>query len=150
MTYEEELRLELKPGIDNGDIVVIEDASAIFARIDEVFTFAGSYIDWETLCNVTEEKMDPDAFESSCYRFFKQICGSKVADEKLYYINDSAFDMGLSMSIKTAIEAFPKIIDLPQHHYFVAENFTWCMCFNMLGLANYGELGKPGHSPLSA
>jgi len=146
MTYEEELLLELKPFIENGSISVIHESGPLFSKINLIYPFAGSYIDWDKMDNHFEEKLNSDAYEKKGHDFFVRMCRENNISqtERVLYLNDSAIDIGLTMSIKTAIDVFPKLIELPQHHYFFAENDQWCMAFNMLGQACYGELNRSG------
>jgi hypothetical protein len=58
----------------------------------------------------------------------------------IFYAGDSATDFALEGAIETIRRVLPKIIDIPQHHYFVGPNCSWCLCMTMEGDIGFGRV----------
>jgi hypothetical protein len=46
------------------------------------------------------------------------------------------------MPIATLAECIGKLLEIPQHLYVVAEDYSWCICFSMEGYMSFGTLGR--------
>jgi hypothetical protein len=55
------------------------------------------------------------------------------------YIGDSLTDFALAASVANMLQALP----VPQHHYFVDANASWCMCMTTEGDMAFGCAAAP-------
>lgn len=65
--------------------------------------------------------------------FFVDRCLELTLSEKVIYINDSALDFVVTSDLVTFKNHIKGILELPDHHYFVSVDYSWCMAFTMEG-----------------
>ncbi|EPS0981725.1 hypothetical protein ACVBOS_001173 [Vibrio vulnificus] len=131
MTYEEELLSELKNSISNGKIKVEDDSGKYFSELGQSYPTFGSKIDWDEI----ENSVVKDATEEDCdaqfVSFFKTVSLENSLQGECIVIGDSAIDKALRMDINTLESVLLNIVEIPQHHYIVASDLSWCMTYTM-------------------
>jgi hypothetical protein len=59
------------------------------------------------------------------------------------YIGDTLTDFALAASVADMRQALPVLFEVPQHHYSVGANASWCMCMTMEGDMAFGCAAVP-------
>jgi len=55
-----------------------------------------------------------------------------------FYLNDSLLDCSVRASLFTFQRHIDAILSIPAQHYFVAEDFSWCIAYTMEGDIDFG------------
>ena len=137
--FETDLRIALASPVKTGLIEIILQSDVIAARISTIFPLSGSKIDWRATrghLSVVETSRHRElvAFSNFFDRQSKELGRESVA----YYLNDSQIDCSLRASLWTFSRHLNKIIGIPGHHYFVADDISWCMALSMEGDMDFG------------
>jgi hypothetical protein len=134
--YERELREALSSPIEAG-VFQILTPDDVADGLQRAFVFSGMKIDWETVRGhvpADGRAIGDDGF----HRFFAarrdELGGNQVA----YYLNDNQIDCAFRASLFTFERHLDAFISIPAHHYFVAEDFSWCIAYTMEGDADFG------------
>lgn len=149
MDIEEEILKELAPYTGIKHLVIEHNQRKIIKTLSSKFQFSGSKIDWnrtqdhwlhnynpENKTIETTEKLKIAEHELQKRNF--QFVLDRTS--KVCYINDSSLNFGLTISNRIFWEIFKiLIINAPQHHYFLAEDGSWCLAITMEGFMDYGE-----------
>lgn len=138
-TFETDLRIALAGPVKTGLIEIIPQSDGIAARISTVFPFSGSKIDWRATrghLSALEPSRGRElvAFSDFFDRRSKELGRESVA----YYLNDSQIDCSLRASLWTFSRHLHPIIEVPGHHYFLADDLSWCMALSMEGDMDFG------------
>lgn len=133
-SYEDDLMQFFANDIAAGNIVVLPDSTEYFMKLAAKFPFQGSKIDWEALPGSIEQMERRPRFQMEAFvHFFCNITTDCNLEGDIVYMGDSVTDFALK-SRKEIFENFlRKIFEVPQHHYFVAVDFSWCMVFTFEG-----------------
>ena len=75
--------------------------------------------------------------------FFDWMCARFGLNGLVLYIGDSLTDFALAASVADMRQALPVLFEVPQHHYFVGANASWCMCMAMEGDMAFGCAAVP-------
>lgn len=140
-TFEDEIREALRAEFDTGSLKEAGTADEIFRLIKDRYPISGSKIDWRRVpgairCFEDIKSKRPERF----IRFFDEACAQFELKGPVFYAGDSATDFALAGSIQSMRRALPELIDIPQHHYFVGPNASWCFCFTMEGDMDFGSV----------
>lgn len=138
MSFEEELLADLDTFIKTGDVSVEESSEAYFGRLAEVFPLGGSKINWDQVPDSIVDTASNKNDVTEWVNFFNAIVEKKDLSGKLVYINDSAIECVLTMSVEILRQCIKQILEYPDHHYFIGENYAWCMTFTMEGDMTFG------------
>lgn len=138
MTFEEELLLSLDGLIKSGDVVVDKSSDNYFAQLGSKFPVVGSKIDWEEVPGSVEEIAKDDEYIESCLSFFMKMCKKNNLNGKVIVIGDSAIESAFIMPIEVLKSNLKKVLGIPQHHYIIADDYSWCMSFTMEGDMAFG------------
>lgn len=138
--YETALRQALQPAITAGLICDIGDASPWFSSLMTAFPVCGSKIDWSRVPEAVERRLAAALpSEQQQLDFFDGIAERCNLHGRVIYLSDSAIDFGLAGEIGSVRQVLPTLLTLiPQHHYLIAEDLSWCMCFSMEGWLAFG------------
>jgi len=139
--YDEELLQEIATEVREGLAKVIPDSGEYFSRLASEFPTTGSRIDWDSVPNavtaysesVGQQQID-DFIE-----FFDKTVADHGLEGHVIYMGDSATNVALVLSLTTLRNHLSAFISIPQHHYFVAENFDWCLAFTFEGDMGFGR-----------
>lgn len=138
MTFEEELLLSLDGFIKSGDVVVENSSDKYFAQLGAMFPTFGSKIDWEEIPGSTEEVAKEDEYIESCSNFFIRMCEKNSLSGRVILVGDSALESALIMPVNILKLCLKQVLEIPQHHYIFAEDYSWCISFAMEGDMAFG------------
>jgi hypothetical protein len=138
-TYEDDLRLALKAEFDAGDIREIGDAAHVFAQLSKTYPASGSKIDWKQVPGAIERTEEDESLQLERFvEFFDEMRSRFGLTGTVLYAGDSATDFVLEATVEVFRRALPEFIAIPQHHYFIGPDFSWCVCLSMEGDMGFG------------
>lgn len=139
-TYEEDIRQALKTEFDMGHLRVAGESDAIFSALAKIYPADGSKIDWKRVPGAIESVEEDESLQPIQFvEFFDEMCLRFGLKGTVQYVGDSVTDFALEGSIDAMRKALPVLITIPQHHYFVGPNSSWCMCMTMEGDMGFGR-----------
>jgi len=138
--YEGEIRQVLKVEIDAGRLKEAGAAYDVFELLKNTYPVSGSKIDWKRVPGAIEDCEAGDAEERSRFvEFFDEMCARFGLNGLVLYVGDGLLEFALAASIVDMRQALPVLLEIPQHHYFVGPNASWCMCMTMEGDIAFGR-----------
>lgn len=135
--YERELRQALSSAIRNGILRVGASDKDIASELERAFPFDGSKIDW-TRVRGHVGGASPGESDEAFRDFFAARVTELGGAEGAFYLNDNLIDRVVSGSLFAFARYLGAILSIPAHHYFVAEDFSWCMTHTMEGDFDFG------------
>ncbi|WFU22087.1 hypothetical protein QA649_28835 [Bradyrhizobium sp. CB1717] len=146
-TYEQDIRRALKDELDSGCLTEIGLADDIFGLLRKAYPSSGSKIDWRRVPGAIE-CTDRDGSEQTArfLGFFDEMCGRFELSGPVIYVGDSATEFALAGSLETIRRVSPVLIEVPQHHYFVGPNASWCICLTMENDLDFATSDMPPFS----
>lgn len=140
-TYEDDLRLALKPEFDADQIREVGDAANIFGSLLKVYPASGSKIDWKRVSGAIESAEEDESLQIERFvEFFDEMCLKFALAGPVLYVGDSATDFALEGTVESIRRALPELVGIPQHHYFIGPNCSWCLCMTMEGDMGFGRV----------
>lgn len=142
--YEAELRNALCKEIVSHRITELADSSHFFAQLTKDYPANGSKIDWKRVPGSIERVEEDDALQIENFvKFFDEVIQEFRLSGDVVYVGDSATDFALVGSLECMREVLPKLLDVPQHHYLISHDSSWCVCFTMEGDMGFGFCPSP-------
>ena len=71
-------------------------------------------------------------------QFYFQNAEMMGLDTPALYLSDSALSFAIAGDVRSLGHSLEAILENPQHHYFVAKDFSWCMALAMEGDMDFG------------
>jgi hypothetical protein len=136
-SYEDENRQALKAEIDSGRLQEAGAAHDVFKLLTKNYPRSGSKIDWKRVPGSIEYCEEDRSQERT--RFVARFGLNGL----VLYIGDGLTDFALAASVADMRQALPVLFEVPQHHYFVGPNASWCMCVTMEGDMAFGWAAVP-------
>lgn len=137
--YERDLRRVLKAQFDAGDLREVGDSDTVFAQRSKTYPASGAKIDWEHVPGAIESsEYDPSLQVERFVEFFEEMRSRFGLTGTVLYVGDSATDFVLEGSVEAFRRALPELVAIPQHHYFIGPDFSWCVCMTMEGDMGFG------------
>ncbi|WP_024513228.1 hypothetical protein [Bradyrhizobium sp. ARR65] len=131
-TYEQDIRRALKAELGSGCLREIGPAEDIFDLLRKAYPLSGSKIDWRLVPGAVECTAGDGLKQISRFlRFFDEMCSRFELSGPVIYVGDSATEFALAGSLETMRRVSSVLIEIPQHHYFVGPNASWCICLTM-------------------
>jgi len=140
-TYELELLTELSDQIAEGLIKKV-DEQPIVDSLEENFLFVGSKIDWTTTKDHKAGLWQGQSKDCDFLEFFGERVKDFGAQTHIYYVNDNQLNYALKGSMRVFQKNLPTIFQIPAHHYFIDEDFGWCLVYSMEGNLDFGCRNK--------
>ena len=145
-TYEADLRQALKVELDAGYLREVGKAAEIFDLLAKVYPVSGSKIDWKRVPGAIETTEEDHSLQADRFaEFFEEMRSRFRLADPVLYAGDSATDFALEGSMDAMQRALTDLIDVPQHHYFVGPNGSWCICMTMEGDMAFGQSAFRAH-----
>lgn len=139
-TYDNDLKKVFSLEIRRGAIAVDASSDAYFEKLASVFPVCGSKIDWEEVPGSIGEVVVERANEAREFaKFFETMMTKNRIHDEIIYIGDGLTDtayIGLYEAMKPHLS---ELFSIPQHHYFIAKDFSWCMVFSFEGSMDFGK-----------
>ena len=138
-TYDDEIREALRAEIDAGRLKEAGDADNIFGLLKDFYARSGSKIDWDQVPGAIEYAEGDQSRQTTRFiEFFDEMCAKFRLSGLVLYAGDSLTNFALAASVVDMRRALPVLFEVPQHHYFVGPNGSWCMCMTMEGDMAFG------------
>lgn len=100
---------------------------------------SGSKIDWDRVPGSIERVEEDESLQSERFTaFFDEIVQRFRLAGDVVYVGDSATDFALAGSVECMRDALPETLAIPQHHYLIGPDSSWCLCFTMEGNMGFG------------
>ncbi len=142
--YEDEIRQALKAQIDAGRLKEAGAAIHVYRLLTKTYPRSSSKIDWSRVPGAIECAEEDRSRQTARFiEFFDKMCARFALNGLVLYIGDSLTDFALAASIADMRQALPALFDVPQHHYFVGPNASWCMSMTMEGDMAFGCAAVP-------
>jgi hypothetical protein len=143
--YEAELRKALRAAMESNRIRDLGDSSPFFAQLTKAYPASGSKIDWGRVSGSIERTEEEEALQIEQFvSFFDEVVQKFRLAGDVVYVGDSATDFALVGPMEFMREALPELLAIPQHHYLIGPESSWCMCFTMEGDMGFGF--HPSHA----
>lgn len=137
--YEAELRKALRAAIESHRIKELGDSSPFFAQLMATYPVSGSKIDWGRLPGSIERVEEDEAIQAEQFTaFFDEVIQKFRLAGDVVYVGDSATDFALTGSVGCMRDVLPELLAIPQHHYLIGPESSWCLCFTMEGDMGFG------------
>jgi hypothetical protein len=106
-----------------------------------IYPTVGSKIDWKRVPGAIEDfEEDQSRHFVRFIEFFDEMRARFCLDGQVLYVGDSATDFVLAGSMDAMRRVLAVLVEVPQHHYFVGPNGSWCMCMTMEGDMGFGHV----------
>ncbi len=142
-TFAEELLSDLDQAIRSGEVAIETSSDQYFARLQSTFPVLGSKIEWSNVPAAIEEVASPQAGIQDCLRFYDRVRSTYGLHGPCVVIGDSQVDFSIVTTVEDLRGHLDRILAIPQHHYIVAADFTWCMAFTLEGNMAFGFAPVP-------
>jgi hypothetical protein len=137
--FESEARIAFKSEIESGELTVTLGSAEFFQRLAQTFIPVGSRIDWTLLPNSIGAIETSHDLQATAFENFFRMCIERFNLTGLgTYAGDSATDFLLRCELVVMQRLLPVLFEIPQHHFFAAEDFSWCACFTIEGDMHFG------------
>jgi hypothetical protein len=134
MWHEDYLRQALKIELAAGHLKETNTLTETFNLLKNYYPVSGSKIAWRHI----EDAIESTEKDESFIEFFDRIKSQFGLIGSVLYAGDSLTDFVLEGSIYSIQKVLPKLFEVPQHHYFIGPNFTWCMSMTIEGDMGFG------------
>jgi hypothetical protein len=115
------------------------DSSPFFSRLMRRYPTVGSKIDWQSIPGSVERAEHDESLQLKRFiSFFDEVVQRFELAGDVIYLGDSATDFALAGSMERMREALPDLFAVPQHHYLITPDASWCICFTMEGDMAFG------------
>jgi len=113
-------------------------AHDVFELLTKNYPMSGSKIDWKRVPG-SIEYCEEDQSKERFVEFFDEMCARFGLNGLVLYIGDGLTGFALAASTGDMRQALPVLFGVPQHHYFIGPNASWCMCMAMEGDMAFGR-----------
>lgn len=133
-SYDDEIRQALKDRFGANQLCDVGEATTFFAELAKVFPLAGSRVDWNRVPGAVEQvEKDQAAQVDRFVEFFREMRRRFSLQGVVTYVGDSATRFAIQGSVDSFTAVARVLFSIPQHHYFVGPDCSWCMCFTFEG-----------------
>ncbi len=137
--YEAELRERLQIAFASCRVKEVGDSAPFFAQLMKTYPVRGSKIDWSRVPDSIERFEEEVERQAKLFmQFFSELIQRFHLAGDVTYVGDSATDFALAGSLEHITEVLPELLTIPQHHYLIGAEFSWCMCLTMEGDMGFG------------
>lgn len=138
--YDNELLQTLAEDVNDGLITVSNDSTEYFSRLASEFPTTGSRIDWDNVPNaITTHSENNGKQESDFVDFFNHSVIKNGLEGQVIWVGDGVTNIALILSVDVLRKHLRDILSIPQHHYFIGEDFKWCIVFSFEGDMGFGK-----------
>ena len=111
--------------------------------VEKQFSFYGSKINWEKTINHVGASYNDETLISEASAFVNKLRETVlVREEKVIYIGDGLTSLVYTFDLSNLPKMLPILLSIPQHHYFLPVDCTWCIC---IAIENSFDFGISGH-----
>lgn len=137
--FEGELLQDLDNEIRAGAISIGPDSAEYFSKLAACYPVLGSKIQWSKVPSSIEQSEPLDDLQEKAFSdFFGRMITLHKLSGPAIYMGDSAVNFALLSSVEEFSRKLSVLLQIPQHHYFVARDFSWCIVFSLEGDMSFG------------
>jgi hypothetical protein len=137
--YDTELRKVLRAELEGSRIRELGDSSPVFAQIATAYPITGSKIDWRRVPGSIELVEEDEVMRVEEFiGFFDEVVQKFSLSGDVVYVGDSATECAFAGSLEYMRAVLSKLLAIPQHHYLVGADVSWCVSFTMEGDMGFG------------
>lgn len=139
--FEAELLKHLHGALEAGIILVEADSAGYFSTLAQCYPVAGSKIRWSHIPGSIERHESAAHLQlaAGC-DFFGEMVALHGLTGQAVHIGDSAVGFALLASVEEFARHLDALLSIPQHHYFVAADYSWCLALGMEGGMSFGRM----------
>jgi hypothetical protein len=137
--YDEDLDIEIKDVLGDAPRVAPFNASPYFEKLAMIMPLQGSRLDWDRVPNARVaftpigEQQTAD-FET----FFKQAVLDFSLTQDVIHLSDGGPELARRLPMSEMVKTLDPFLSIPHHHFFIDDNFSWCMVFTFEGEMGFG------------
>ncbi len=139
--FEENLLVDLENKICSSELHILASSESYFTNLEKHYPIKHNQIDWEKL-RIFEKSYEKNLTKQleieSFIKFFRLMSEKYHLNGEIVWVGDSATDFAISGSIEVMMSCLNRILEIPQHHYFIGSNYIWCLCFTFEGEMFFG------------
>lgn len=136
-TYDEKIVRYLNNDLGNLNFRLIYNSDYLFSELMTYYPVLGSKIDWSKVEGAIEEKLPSDGVD-----FFNRMKERFSLEGIATYVGDGVTEIAVESCVDCMAKILSGVIDIPQHHYVIGRNYSWCICITMEGDVDFGFSGK--------
>ncbi|MEU5373684.1 hypothetical protein ABZ362_32770 [Streptomyces sp. NPDC005951] len=108
------------------------DATVVFDWIEANFSFDGGKIDWRLVSKGhTHWRIDDERVMVE--KVIGEIRERVSVDSAVEHVGDGLSPYGVRYSVDDAVSITNALLEIPEHHYFLAENRAWIVVVSTEG-----------------
>ena len=123
--------------LEEGQLTINHEVDALFDSLESAFPVAGSKIDWNEVPG-SVYLFSQGAKQADFEHFYHANAIRMGLRTPAFYLSDAALSFAIGGDVGSIGQHLPAILENPEHHYFAAQDFSWCMALTMEGDLNFG------------
>jgi len=131
--FDEELISELEQYVASGEVSIVSDIDDYVDGINSRLPIKNRKLDWGANFLATGLEVDRRKKASAFSVFFQEVKLKYELNGNIFYMGDGATDIVVAGNIDVFVKVLDCFVSIPQHHYFLAEDYSWFICFSMEG-----------------
>ena len=139
--FDQELLHDLREPLASGQLRVEPQVDAYFDLMKGWFVIRNLRPHWSSLpFAVSEVELDPQQQPHAFSAFFARMAHEYSLAGEAVYVGDSATSLAVLGDVSALLEVPECLFSIPQHHYLLAADQGWFMCFTFEGDMGFGFL----------
>ncbi|MGY1447581.1 hypothetical protein [Pseudomonas gessardii] len=131
--FDGELISELEQYIASGEVAIVDNIDCYVDGINSRLPIKNRKLDWSASFLAAGLEVDRRKKASAFSVFFQEVKLRYGLEGKVFYIGDGATDIVVLGDIDIFVKVLDYFVTIPQHHYFLAEDYSWFICFSIEG-----------------
>lgn len=130
----------LAPLVDAGRLEWEPLCQKYFDLLNNEFPIGGFGIKWDKMRNVVRDLEEDHANQTPRgIDFFRMICLThNLNGVSATYFGDEITQAAITGKMEDLEEALPALLEVPQHHYFLSKDLSWCLYYSFEGDMLFG------------
>jgi len=131
--FDDELIYGLEQYIASGEVSIVKDVDYYVDRVNSRLPIKNRKLDWGVSFLAAGLEGDRRKRASAFSAFFQEVKLKYELNGNVFYMGDGATDIVVAGSIDVFVKVLDCFVSIPQHHYFLAKDYSWFICFSMEG-----------------
>lgn len=137
--FDQELLQDLRQPLASGQLRIEPQVDAYFDLMKDWFEIRNLRPHWPSLpFAVTEVALDRQQQTQAFCDFFARMAQQYSLAGGAVYVGDSATSLAVVGDVSALLEVSECLLSIPQHHYLLAADHGWFMCFTFEGDMGFG------------
>lgn len=132
-TYEAKIRNDLERRLSSVNFRISDSSSHLFSGLMKNYPILGSKIDWSKVHGTVRGDHNSNGVD-----FFLLMKERFSLSGMAIYAGDGVTDITVESGVDYMDKILSVVMDIPQHHYVIGENYRWCVCITMEGDFDFG------------